>query len=146
MSTSAEAALIAALRTGLGDEHAAVYLLGVLAGRTEAGALDAALAASFAFHRDARDALLARLAELGDTTPPGAAAAYDLPGGAAALATAAVVRAAALGIEQRATAAYGAQVAATTGEDRVRAIGWLSATAVRQLSFGGSPAELPGLS
>jgi len=133
---------IKVLRTGLEAEHAAVYVLGVLASRTSAGSLASALEESFAFHRDARDALLARLAELGDTAPPGAAPAYELPGG---IGTEAGVRAAALGIEQRATAGYGDQVAASTGPDRIRAIGWLSATAVRQLSFGGSPIELPGL-
>jgi hypothetical protein len=135
-------ALITALRAALSAEHAAIYVLGVLASRTSPGPLADALADSFAFHRDARDTLLARLAELGDDTPPAAAAAYDLPDG---LGTEAGVRAAALALEQRATAAYGDQVAATSSADRTRAIGWLSATAVRQLRFGGAPSTYPGL-
>lgn len=141
---------ISALRAGLADEHAALYLLGVLASRTSSGALaDAlahaladALAEAYVAHRTVRDALLERLAALGDTEPPGAAPAYDLPDG---LETETGVRAAALQVEQRASAGYGDQVAATSGEDRRRAIAWLSASAVRQLSFGGSPTELPGL-
>ncbi len=133
---------ISTLRTGLVAEHAAVYLLGVLVSRTAPGALADALADSYTAHRAVRDVLIERLSALGDATPPGAAPAYDLPAG---LGTDSGVRAAALAIEQRACSGYGDQVAATTGADRVAAIGWLGAAAVRQLSFGGSPAELPGL-
>jgi len=133
---------IAALRSALVDEHAALYLLGVLASRTAPGALADALASSYAAHRAVRDALLERLSALGDTKPPGAAPAYDLPDG---LGTEAGVRAAALAIEQRACSGYGEQVAATTGDDRVAAIGRLAAAAVRQLAFGGTATELPGL-
>lgn len=133
---------ISALRAGLVAEHAAVYLLGVLASRTAPGALADALAASYTAHRAVRDALIERLSALGDAKPPGAAPAYDLPAG---LGSEAGVRAAALAIEQRACSGYGEQVAATVDDDRVAAIGWLSAAAVRQLAFGGSPSELPGL-
>ena len=90
-----------------------------------------------------RDPKAERLATLGDTAPPGAAAAYDLPGG---LDTAAGVSAAALAVEQTSATGYGDLVAATTGADRSRAIAWLSATAVRQLRFGGTPTDLPGIS
>ena len=134
--------LITVLRAGLTDEHATVYLFSVLGSRVSPGSLANTLGASFQAHRDARDALIERLAALGDSAPPGAAPAYDLPDG---LGTDPGVRAAALAVEQRAMAGYGQQVAATRGADRTRAIGWLGATAVRQLAYGGSPSELPGL-
>jgi hypothetical protein len=124
------------------DEHAAVYLLGVLSSRVASGPVADALASSFIAHRDVRDELLEQLAAAGDTKPPGSAPAYDLPDG---LGTEAGVRAAALVLEQRSTNRYGALVAATAGDDRTRAIGWLSAAAVRQLRFGGSPSDRPGL-
>ena len=133
---------IGTLRAALRAEHAAVYLLAVLASRAQSAALGAALTDAYGAHRAARDQLLARLDALGDSMPPGAAPAYDLPPG---LGSDAGLRAAALVIEQRAAAGYADQVAATVGEDRARAIGWLDAAAVRQLRFGGAPAELPGL-
>jgi hypothetical protein len=131
-----------ALRAALADEHAAVYLLGVLSSRVPSGPVASALAVSYTAHRDVRDALLEQLAAAGDATVPGPAPAYALPSG---LGTEAGVRAAALVVEQRCTITYGALVAATTGADRTRAIGWLTAAAVRQLRFGGSPSDLPGL-
>lgn len=130
-----------ALRTALASEHAAVYLLAAFLSRTAPGVLADALRDSYDFHRAARDLLAERLAALGDTAPPGAAPAYDLP----ALGTSAAVSKAALALEQKATAGYGALVAGTTGADRTQAIGWLSATAVRQLHFGGTPSDLPGI-
>ncbi|WGL53752.1 DUF4439 domain-containing protein [Nocardioides sp. BP30] len=134
--------LVARLRTALAAEHAAVYVLAALSTRTSPGALADALRASYDFHRAARDALAERLAALGDIAPPGAAPAYDLPAG---LGTSAGVSAAALALEQASAVGYGDLVAATTGSDRTRSIGWLSATAVRQLGFGGKPSDLPGI-
>jgi hypothetical protein len=132
-----------ALRTALAAEHASLYLLAAFSARTSAGALADALREAYDFHRAARDTLSARLADLGDPTPVGAAPAYDLPRG---IDTAAGVSAAALAVEQSATIRYGDLVAATSGADRTRSIEWLGATAVRQLGFGGAPADLPGIS
>lgn len=132
----------AALRSALAGEHAAVYLFALFDSRTAPGELADALREAYDFHRAARDLLAERLAALGDTAPPGAAPAYELPQG---LGSAAGVSAAALRVERTAVATYGALVAATTGADRVRSIGWLSATAVRELRFGGEPSTLPGL-
>lgn len=134
--------LVNALRTAVADEHAALYLLGVLSTRVSPGPVADALAGSYDAHREVRDDLLERLAAAGDTNAPGPAPAYDLPDG---IDTETGVRAAALVLEQRSTIGYGTLVAATTGDDRTRAIGWLSAAAVRQLRFGGSPGDLPGL-
>jgi hypothetical protein len=139
--TSDEA--LRALRTALAAEHAAVYLFAAFHARTAPGALADALLASYDFHRTARDLLIERLSALGDAEPAGAAPAYDLPGG---LGSAAGVSAAALTVERTAAAGYADLVAATSGDDRALAVGWLSATAVRQLRFGGAPTTLPGLS
>jgi len=136
------AGLRSQLRTALASEHAAVYLFAAFISRTSPGSLADALRASYDFHRAARDALAERLAALGDTAPPGAAPAYDLP----ALGTSAAISAAALAVERKATVGYGDLVAGTTGTDRTQAIAWLSATAVRELPFGGAPSTLPGIS
>lgn len=135
-------ALIAALRTALSGEHAAVYLFAALSTRTTPGALADSVREAYDFHRAARDVLAERLAALGDSAPPGAAPAYDLPEG---LDSAAGVTAAALAAERTSTAGYGDLVAATTGSDRSRTLAWLSATAVRELHFGGKPSDLPGI-
>lgn len=140
---SPAASEIDALRTALAAEHASVYLLAAFSARTSAGALADSLREAYDFHRSARDVLSARLAELGDPTPVGAAPAYDLPRG---IDTAAGVSAAALAVEQTATVRYGDLVAATTGADRTRSVEWLGAAAVRQLRFGGTAADLPGIS
>lgn len=143
MSSNLRSTLRSALRSALASEHAAIYLLAAFSSRTSPGALADALRESYDFHRAARDILTERLAALGDAAPPGAAPAYELPQG---LGTAAGVRAAALAVEQTSTARYGDLVAATAGSDRARSIRWMAATAVRQLRFGGTPADLPGLS
>jgi len=134
--------LTSELRAALATEHAAVYLFAAFLSRTSPGVLADALRESYDFHRAARDLLAERLASLGDTAPPGAAPAYHLP----ALGTSAAVRSAALATERKATVGYGDLVAGTTGADREQAIAWLSATAVRQLGFGGVPSDLPGIS
>jgi hypothetical protein len=139
---SATTHLRAALRSALADEHAAVYLFAALSSRTSPGALADRLHAAYDFHRAARDLLADRLAALGDSAPPGAAPAYELPEG---LDSEAGVRAAALRAERAASAGYADLVAATTGPDRTRAIDWLSATAVRAVGFGGAPQDLPGI-
>lgn len=137
-----DATLIAALRTALSGEHAAVYLFAALSTRTTPSALADSLREAYDFHRAARDVLAERLAALGDSAPPGAAPAYDLPDG---LGSATGVSAAALAAEQTSAAGYGDLVAVTTGSDRARTVGWLSATAVRELHFGGTPSDLPGI-
>lgn len=136
------ATLRSTLRAALAQEHAAVYVFAALISRTAHGALADALRESYDFHRAARDLLAERLASLGDAAPPGAAPAYALP---ARLDTPAGVAAAALAAERAAAARYADLVAATRDADRERAIAWLSATAVRQLTVGGTPSDLPGV-
>jgi|GEM_PF-2657178 len=139
---SAQPHLVATLRAALASEHAAVYLFAALRTRASQRPLADALGVSYDFHRAARDLLAERLAALGDDAPPGAAPAYRLP---ADLGSDAAVTAAALAAEQAAVTAYGDLVAETTGADRARAVAWMSASAVRELSFGGTPSTLPGL-
>ncbi|WP_205475288.1 ferritin-like domain-containing protein [Nocardioides sp. SYSU D00038] len=132
------------LQTALAAEHAAVYLLGVLGGRTSESrepALFAAITAAHAEHRDRRDDLVAALAASG-RTPVGTEPAYAVPEG---IETPAGVRAAALDLERRCTATYAAVVGGTSADDRTRAIALLQASALAELRFGGTPAVLPGL-
>ena len=66
-----------ALNTALAAEHAAVWGYGVVGAALPADKQDLA-ATSESAHRDARDRLVARLAE-GDTEPVGEQGAYELP-------------------------------------------------------------------
>ena len=73
---------IQAMQEALADEHAAVYLFGLLGARVserEQPALFDLLSASFADHRRNRDDLSQMIAAAGDT-PVASAVAYDPPG------------------------------------------------------------------
>lgn len=132
-----------AFQAVLGAEHAAIYLYGVLGGRTSQDTqrdLFTALTDAYDAHVAARDALITRVVALGGT-PVGSAPAYALPRG---IGTPRGVRAAALAVERRCAAAYLTQVPATTGEDRRLMVTALGAAAVRELAFGGAPETFPG--
>ena len=134
---------IDALQAALAAEHAAVYVYGVLGGRTSASqepTLADSLRSAYDAHETARDTLAARVAAAG-ADPVGAAAAYAIPSG---IDSASGVRRAALAVEQRCAATYLTQVAETTGDDRRLMVSALGDAAVRELSFGGSPQALPG--
>ena len=132
-----------ALQDALAAEHAAVYVFGVLGAQTsefEQTTLFDNLRTAYEQHRSARDALVARIQELG-VRPVAAAPAYELPNGVSTPTQ--VVRAALL-TERRVTQTYGTLVAQTVGDDRSRAVDALNESAVRQLRFRGRPENFPG--
>lgn len=132
-----------ALQEVLAQEHAAVYLYGVLGGRTsssEQPTLATALDDAYDGHVAARDTLIDRVVAAG-AHPVGAAAAYALPSG---IESASGVRAAALAIERRCAAAYLDRVSEVSGEDREVLVTGLGDAALRELAFGGRPQAFPG--
>lgn len=135
---------LGALQQALAAEHAAVWVLGFLAARvsqTEQPALAEQLADLFRTHRDARDALVTRIADRGaDPVASEIDYAVDSPA-----ATPDQVREVARRIEERVTRTYGAVVGGTAGRDRRLAVDALQAGAVRQLALGARPTDLPGL-
>ncbi|MGY2704169.1 MULTISPECIES: ferritin-like domain-containing protein [unclassified Nocardioides] len=132
-----------ALQTTLAAEHAAVFVYGVLGGRTSRAAtpeLFDSVTAAYAAHRARRDHLVRELTGLGED-PVAGEAAYDVP---QPLDTPAQVERAALDLERSCAATY-AYLVATTVEDRRRwAIDALRETAVRELVFRGTPETFPG--
>ncbi|MEX0426411.1 DUF4439 domain-containing protein [Nocardioides sp. DS6] len=136
-------ARVAALQTALAAEHAAIYVYGVLGGRTSASqdpTLADSLRTAYDDHVTARDALIDRVVAAG-SDPVGSSAAYARPGG---IDSPSGVRRAALQVERRCAAAYLAGMAAVTGTDRRLLVGALGDTAVRELAFGGAPETFPG--
>lgn len=131
------------LQTTLAAEHAAVFVLGVLGGRTSRSAtpdLFDAVSAAYAAHRARRDQLAREITDLGGT-PVAAEAAYETP---RPLDTPDQVTAAALEVERGCAATYSWLVANTAGADRRRAIAALNEAAVRELVFRGTPEMFPG--
>lgn len=134
---------VEALQTALAAEHAAVYVYGVLGGRTSQSAspqLFTAVTAAYAVHRARRDHLVSEIAAAG-ADPVAAEPAYDVPRG---LDRPAGVSRAALDTERSCATTYAWLVASTTGADRRWAIGALNDAAVRELGFGGAPETFPG--
>ncbi len=132
------------LQRVLADEHAAVYVLGVLGAQTSQSAqpaLYAAVSAAYAMHRARRDHLIATLADQG-AAPTAAAAAYRVP---ADLSTPDQIAAAARAVEEGAATAYASLVGSSVGEIRAWAIRALTDAAVRSLGFGAVPSALPGV-
>ena len=133
-----------ALQVALAAEHAAVFVYGALGGQTSQSgspALYAAVTAAYDAHLARRDALVAALRAAG-VEPAAAEPGYELP---SRLDSPAAVRARALRLEQDGAATYAFVVASTSGADRARATEALLDAAVRSLSFGGRPEQLPGL-
>jgi hypothetical protein len=133
-----------ALQTTLAGEHAAVYVYGVLGGRTSESAeasLSAALRSAYEVHRMRRDQLSAMvLAD--DAEPVASAVSYQLPNAAD---TPGRCRRAALEIEQRCTELYAQAVGSTARANRQWAIDAMADAAVRQLTFGAQPSPFPGV-
>jgi uncharacterized protein DUF4439 len=133
-----------ALQRTLAGEHAAVYVYGVLGGRTSASAqpsLAGRLTSAYVTHRHRRDQLTAMVrAHRG--VPVAAEVSYALPNAAR---TPRQLQAAALVVERRCAAVYADAVGSTSRRDRSWALDALSDTAVRQLSFGGGPETFPGV-
>lgn len=133
-----------ALQAALAGEHAAVYVYGVLGGRvsmSEQPTLALALGTAYATHRQRRDELTARVSARG-AEPVAAEVSYRLPNPAS---TTHQLTSAALETERRCAAVYADTVGSTSRGDRRWAVEALTDTAVRELSFGGSPESFPGV-
>ena len=133
-----------ALQRTLAAEHAAVYVFGVLGGRSAVlgeSPLRPALATAYDVHVARRNRLRVMVTDAG-SDPVAAEPAYDVPRD---LTTRAQITAEALRVERACVSTYAALVAETTGADRTWAVGTLSAGALSELTFGGLPLPLPGL-
>jgi hypothetical protein len=131
------------LQQVLANEHAAVYVYGVLGARTSQSAtpdLYLVLRAAHDVHRGRRDELTGQVAHEG-VTPVAAATAYEVPAG---LETADGVTSAALELERACADVYAAAVASTTADRRSWAVGALNDAAVRELGLRGTPEMFPG--
>ena len=134
---------VTALQRALAAEHAALHVYGTLGARTSASAtptLFAEVEAGYTAHRARRDQLAALLRDR-DVEPIAAQAAYELP---EPLDTPGQVRAAALAVERGCSTTYAWLVGQTSGADRRWAVASLTQTAVRELTFRGSPEIFPG--
>ncbi len=135
---------LSALQRALAAEHAALYVYGALGARTSASAtpdLFGDLTSGYSVHRSRRDQLQTRVRDH-DAEPVAAEAAYDIP---EPLDTADQVVSAAREVERACTATYAWLSGQTSGEDRRWAIGALTDSAVRELTFRGSPEIFPGV-
>lgn len=133
-----------AMQKTLADEHAAVYLYGVLGAHTSASgspALFAAVDAAYAAHRARRDRLTALVQDAGED-PVVAEPGYEIP---AALGTDRQVASAGLRLERGAAARYLWLVENSADDLRQLAVAALRNTAVRELSLRGSPEIFPGV-
>lgn len=141
MSTSLRP--LEASQDALAAEHAAVFVLAHLLGRTSASAapdLSRRLRSGYVLHRGRRDQLL-RLVRDQDATPVAAEALYELPPSDTAL----EVRTAADALEGRCSAVYATMVGATWGGARQWALRALTESAVARISYGTAPQTWPGL-
>lgn len=132
-----------ALNQALAAEHASLFVYGALGAATSQSAtpeLFAAVSDGYRAHRGHRDQLTTRVRDHGGEPVP-AAPGYELP---ARLAAPDAVAAAALEVERRCEATYRWLVAQTSGADRRFAVVALTNTAVRSLTFRGSPEIFPG--
>ena len=135
---------VRALQKALAGEHAAVYLYGRLGAQSSQArqpTLFAQLSSAYAAHRAARDQLTVLVAAKG-ADPVASLVTYDVPGSTA---TPGQIIDVALTVERRMTSTYGELVSHTSGPDRRWAIRGLDASALRELTFGGRPADFPGL-
>jgi hypothetical protein len=133
-----------ALQRTLAGEHAAVFVLAALGGRTStltAPQLRTAIDAAYTTHLEYRDHLRAVIAAAG-ALPVAAAPAYRLP---EPLDTREQVAAEALRVERSCVTTYAALVAASAGADRRWAVEAMARTAASQIDLGGRPQALPGL-
>lgn len=144
-ATQQPAPAVSALQRTLAAEHAAVFVLGALAGRASSLAdrrLRRTLGSAYDVHLQRRDALRVMVTAAGGT-PVAAEPAYRLP---RRLRTLRQIETAALGVERACATTYAALVAATAAGNRGFAVDALVATAVGEAAFGGGAESLPGLS
>lgn len=132
-----------AMQKTLADEHAALYLYGVLGAHTSASrspALYTAVDAAYVAHRARRDRLTALLEDAGKE-PVASEPGYRLP---APVRTDRQIADEGLRLERGAAARYLWLVENSTDDVRAFAVAALRNTAVRELSFRGSPEIFPG--
>jgi class 3 adenylate cyclase len=135
---------VEALQEALAGEHAAVYVYGVVGGRVSLSAepvLWQRVRSAYTVHRGRRDQLLVMVRDMGEE-PVASAVAYAVPNPAAGADELAAVG---LEIERRCTAVYADVVGSTWGANRQWALEALTDSAVRQLGFGGTPDNFPGI-
>lgn len=131
------------LQDALAEEHATLYLYGVLAARTSGSATPSLLATltdGYRHHRGLRDQLRLMLLDAGEE-PVAAAAAYDVPSG---WTDPAGVTAGARGLEEATAGTMAALVARTEDAERRWALAALLWSAVRLLELDGTPQVWPG--
>ncbi len=140
--SAAPAAFTTALQRALAGEHAAVYAYGVAGGVLDPVGTSATRAReAYDTHRSRRDRIEDRLRAL-DEEPVPAEPGYGLP---APVTTAAGAEALARQVEDRCAVLHAGVVAASTGEPRQEAMGWLADAAVRVLGWGGEASAFPGV-
>ncbi len=135
---------VAALQTALAAEHAALYLYGVLGAQTSRSAapvLYADVSEAYAVHRGRRDELTRFVLDEGGT-PVASEPTYEIP---EPLGSVERVTRAALELERSCAETYAWLVANTVGPRRRWAVQALTSTAVRVLTFRGSPEIFPGV-
>lgn len=135
---------VQSLQKALAAEHAAVHLYGVLgaqASKSQQPALFRRLDEAYDQHRDSRDRLSVLVSAKGQD-PVAALVDYAVPGQTS---TPTQIEAVARTIERRVTLTYGELVENTSGSDRAWAIAALDASALRELGFGSTPGDFPGL-
>ncbi|KRF17899.1 hypothetical protein ASG90_06110 [Nocardioides sp. Soil797] len=133
-----------ALQTALAAEHAAVWLYATLGGQTSQSSqakLFEVVSSGYTAHRGRRDQLVRWIRDAGESPVPSEVG-YELPN---RLRTPGEVKAAGLQIEQRCAATYSDLVARTVDDERTWAINALIDTGLRELEFGGTPQDLPGI-
>lgn len=133
---------VASAQDVLAGEHAAVYAYGVVGGVLDpAGSAAERARSAYEAHVTRRDRIEDRLRGLGEE-PVAAEPGYALPeqvtdaGDAARLARR---------VEDRCGVLHAALVAASIGDLRAAAVGWLSDCATRGLTWGAAPVALPGI-
>ena len=134
---------VEAMQKTLADEHAALYLYGVLGAHTSASAepaLYAAVDAAYVAHRARRDRLTALLTDAGKE-PVASEPGYRIP---SPLRTDQQINDEGLRLERGAAARYLWLVENSTDDVRAFGVAALRNTAVRELGFRGSPEIFPG--
>lgn len=132
------------LQTALAAEHAALYVYGVLGAQTSrsgAPELYAHVSDAYVAHRGRRDELTRFVLDEG-ATPVASEPTYAIP---EPLGSADLVTRAARDLERSCAETYAWLVAHTVGPRRRWALQALTNTAVRVLTFQGSPEIFPGV-
>ncbi|HEY9566134.1 MAG TPA: ferritin-like domain-containing protein [Nocardioides sp.] len=137
-------AAVEGLQSTLAAEHAAVWLYGVLGGQTSSSAqpsLSKRIGETYVIHRSRRDQLVRWLRDA-DEVPVASEVAYELLNEAS---TPAEVSAIAIEVEHACTETYADLVGRAVGAQRRWAITAMIDAARREMRFGGTAEDLPGI-